>query len=210
MERWVPEHERDTRWPIFNCLFYCRVPYLASRTVDDIKQFGMPISGDAAYDRQTANELVHRMITINQMIDYHQRGVQVEVVDPADTKKIYEHISAHLTAWANVLEGSLNKGNAPVDELLMMDNFANTVYSHAKYHFPKEQVDSVFARRMGGVMGMGRRNIVGIQPGQQPVEGEKAEEVSPYPERRSMAEIFSQRRTTTLTGQPGIKRKWNL
>lgn len=204
-ERWVPESERDTRWPIFNSLFYCRIPYLASRTVEDIKQFGMPISGDAAYDRQTANELVHRMITIAQMIDYYKRGVRVEIVDPAETKKIYEHISAHLTAWANVLEGSVNRGNAPIDDLLLMDNFANAIYAHAKYHFPKEQVDSVFARSLGGVLGMSRRNILGSKP---VVKEEGREEPPAYPERRSFSEIFSQRRTTTPTGQTGLKRKF--
>jgi hypothetical protein len=46
------------------------------------------------------------------------------------------------------MEKSLNIGNAPLEDLKLMDRFANAVYEHAKYQFTDDTISSIIARRM--------------------------------------------------------------
>lgn len=202
-EVWVPESERDTRWYLFNKLFHCRVPWLASRDVEDIRRYGTPMSGDPLMDRQTNNELRDRMITIDAMVEYFKRGVQVEVTNESDTKQIYDYISAHLQAWAGVLEHSLNRGNAPIEDLILLDKFANTVYKHARWHLPKNIVESHMARGLRGVFGaMSKGAIFGNEHLNE--EGQEKTPEEQLPERTSYGEIFANRRTL-MGGRPTVR-----
>ena len=46
----------------------------------------------------------------------------------------------------------MNVGQAPIDDLIAMDRFANEVYEFAKYQFTKEIVDSVVVKNMESIM----------------------------------------------------------
>jgi hypothetical protein len=144
---------------IFDKLWWCRVPFNQSRSVDHIKQFGTPMSGDPERDRGTANELVDRMITIERMVEYWKAGVQVYVKNRAETKNIYEAISTYLQIWKNHLENSLNVGDSPLQDLVDLDQFANVVYSHAKYQLSSTFVEDVMARRVSSVLKVARGDM---------------------------------------------------
>lgn len=205
---WVPEDQRDTRWYLWTPMFMCRVPNIQTMSPEYIKHFGMPTSGIEEYDRQTANELVHRMLTINQMVDFYAQGTSVEVCDSKDTKTIYEHISNHLSAWRKEVENGFHIKNAPLDELQMLDKFANKVYEHAQWHFDKPFVDSVFARQMGGLVTVTRDSIIAKKPKKVEEELRKKAELSeplpeqPTPGRVSMAEVFASQ-------QAAARPKWD-
>ena len=131
MSTWIKESQRTTDWYIFNKLYMCMVKNIDSMSVDYIRMFGHPASGDDQSDRETANELVIRMLSIEQMAEYYKNGVTVQIVNPKDTKDIYERISAHLLAWKEMMRTSFNNRAAPVDDLLLLDKLATVVYSHA-------------------------------------------------------------------------------
>lgn len=148
-----------TDYFIFEKLWWCRIPFNQSRSVEHIKHFGTPASGDPERDRGTANELVDRMITIARMVEYWKTGVHVFVKNRNECKDIYEAISAHLQAWKKHIEGSLNVGDAPLQDLVDLDQFANVVYAHAKYQFTSTFVEDVMARRVSSVLQVSRSNM---------------------------------------------------
>ncbi len=145
---WVPPEQRDTGWFLFNQLFHCRVQRIQTISIDEMKEYGTPTSGDPDFDAQMRNERIDRMLTINAMMDYWDEGITIGVADPADTKKIYELISNHLIAWKHHLSVEVNVRGAPLDDLLKLDAFASTVHKHAKFHFTQDYVDSLLGRRI--------------------------------------------------------------
>lgn len=200
---WVPESQRDTRWHIWNNLYMCKVPFIHTMSSDYLRQFGMPSSGIEEYDRGMAQELVIRMLSINQMVDYFGQGVSVRVCNHADTKEIYDHISAHLNAWRSQLENGFHIRNAPREELQLMDRFANAVYEHAQYLFDNTYVNSLMARNIAGAVGgISRDSMILKKP--ESLVNHDADEHNPQnnrPTRVSMAEIFASR-------QVAGKAKW--
>ena len=142
---WIPESERTTAWYLFNEKYLCMVPYLESRTPEDIRLFGMPHTGLTEYDMQTANELVERLLTINQIMEYHDAGIEVRVLKRADTKKIYDRIRDHLVVWDNYLKAAFDVRGAPMDDLIKLDALAQTIYPYAKPYITSDS-DSVFSR----------------------------------------------------------------
>lgn len=192
---WIPEHERDTRWYIWKKLFLCRVNGFKSRSIEDVEHFGVPASGDALYDQAMMQEDVQRMLCIDQMVEFFRNGVTVGVLKEKDTKVIYEHITDHLNAWKAKLENGWHISNAPIDDLILMDKFANAVHKHARHHFTTDIVDSILARRMAGSLRVTRDKILGGGPKPKiinKIEGEEGkEEEDKFPQRKSMAELFA-------------------
>lgn len=199
MATWIPESQRDTRWYIWNKLFRCRVPNIQTMSVEYIQQYGMPVSGDPRHDKETADELVMRMLSINQMVEMYKNGVTVSVCRAEDTKEIYDHIVKHLTAWKDRLEYSLNVRGAPLDDLVLLDTFASAVYKHARHHFDRSYVESYLSRLAGGSLRVTRDRIMKpFEPGvrvinaRQEVPGEPAAEPAApkLPEHESMSDVF--------------------
>lgn len=203
---WVPPEQRDTRWYLWHKLFRCRVSNIQTMSVEYLQEFGMPSSGDAQYDRETANELVQRMLSINQMVEFFRNGVTVGVCQVSDTKEIYERIKDHLDAWKLKLERSVNIRGAPVDDLVLLDRFATTVYKHARHHFTEQYVDSLLVRKMNQGARFNRGNILKALPSELSTSIEdsiREENEKKWPEHQSMADIFVGRHRQVTGG-----RKW--
>ncbi len=187
---WVPKEQRDTRWYIFKHTYLCRVPNIQTMSVEYIQQFGMPASGYAEHDAGTANELVTRMLSINDMVVHFGNGVNVAVVNWKDTKDIYEKITDHLNAWKEKLEIGWHTRDAPIDDLLLLDRFAMKVYQHAVHQFTTETVDSILARRMSSVLRVSRQNLMGAKPKIMTINGDGEKEGPAVPERTGFADTF--------------------
>lgn len=194
---YIPENQRDTSWWIWNKKFMCRVPYLQTMSSDYIRHFGIMVSGDPVRDRAITSEMITTMLSINQMVEYFQKGITVGVVNYADTKKIYEYISDHLTAWRQRLEHGLNVRDAPLDDLVVMDRFAAAVYQHARHLFDEAFVEGILARSMMGSMRLNRTSFTKrLEP--TPEKPKDSEDPHAHlPERNSMSEVFASHRITT-------------
>lgn len=143
---YVDEYGNDTAYYIFHELYLCRVTLSQLRSIEEIREFGMPSMWDPAEDRMIANELQVIQISIAKMLELHDSGAVIYVCKPEDTKRIYDRISNHLIAWKEYIRTKMNSGNAPIEDLLRLDEFANVVYEKAKYHLDQEFVESTFGR----------------------------------------------------------------
>lgn len=191
MAEWVPENERDTRWYLWNPKFLCKIPLIQTMSVEYLQHFGMPSSGDKVLDNIAANELVHRMFTINDIVEHHRLGHRVGVVRAEDTKTIYEYVSNHLNAWKQKLEQELNTRAAPIDDLVALDQLAVAVYKHARHQFTREYVDSVLARRISSTLRVSRDRILKPRaPEAVTINGIEEVKQEKLPEHDSLADLF--------------------
>jgi len=187
---WVPPEERDTRWYLWNELYLCRVPFMQTMSKDYVRIHGVPFTGHAESDQSMHSELVQRMLSINAMTEFFEKGVTVAVVRHEDTAKIYNRISDHLKAWKRELEVALDVRNAPLEDLKLLDRLAAAVYVHAQQHFTEEQLDSLLARRIAGTMRLNRSTLMVPQSNARRINA--VEEVPYEPKKhQSMADLLS-------------------
>ncbi len=150
---------RDTTSLIWDHLYFCSVPQLESTSVQYLRQHGTYVTGDKGIDQEMSRQWLNTMININTMVEYFREGVAIRVLHYADTKIIYESISEHLAAWRNLLTRGINIGDAPIDDLILMDEFANVVYEHARYQFTQETVASILGQHMGNLTRFNNSNF---------------------------------------------------
>jgi len=198
---WVPHKDRDARWYIWNKRFDCRLPNIQTYSIDHIKIFGMPTSGYEDLDKEMANEIVERSLTIIEMIKFFHEGASIRIKNVKDTKVIYDYISEHLNAWKHEIETAYSINHVPVEELLIMDKFAQAVYEHAKWHFPKDYQDSMLSRFLQKSGRIPKSRVLPRAPEVQvvnsapllPHEQSEEDEGPTRPERASMASVFTSR-----------------
>ena len=140
------DKQRDTTFYLWDVQYRCRVPLLQTTDVEYIKFFGTPTTLNPDIDRELNNQWIDTMLPVVKMVEYHQRGIPFSIVKPEDIKKIYESIEAHLQAWVNAPRTSLNLQDIPVDDLIAMNDFANTLFPLLRYKYSKAGVTNVSAQ----------------------------------------------------------------
>ena len=185
---------------IFDHLFLCRIPNLGSMSPEYIRHFGMPTSGDAGVDNEMKNQLITTYLSIAAMATHFKNGVNVYIPRQADIRLMYDYITDHLTAWKNSLSRGLNRGDAPIEDLILLDQFANNIYEYAKWQFTEETANSLFVRNIAEVSKYNKFNIfktplpvkdnvkVNTETGATTVNAEPD-----LPKRESMADVFKSR-----------------
>lgn len=190
----------DTSKNLWDLKFLCRFPELQSRSIEHIKFFGTPTTNDPAIDRELSQQWITSYISINDMVEHFKAGVPVKVVSYEDVKKIYEYISQHLHAWKSQISVGINIGDAPLDDLVDLDRFANVVYDHAKYQFTREMADSILAKSISSVVKINKTNFfkpeVNIKNDDN-ISRINAVEEDIYPKREELADLFKDRKITT-------------
>lgn len=146
-------YEEDTTVLIWDYYFLVRVPFLQSTSEDYLRIHGMPMTGNKQIDLEVANSWITSMMNIATMVDHFKNGTPVSVIKTVDTKTIYDNITRHLENWKHKLQYGVNLGEAPVEDLIAMDQFANSVYEYAKYQFTPETISSLIGRDMSNLLG---------------------------------------------------------
>lgn len=208
---YVPEHQRTTAWYLFEPRFAVRVPPLALRTLEDIKEFGQFSTGDPVVDREINRADVRCMLSIAKMEAIFRKGHSVKVQNYADTKKIYDYITDHLTWFKEYLKNHENRPldfEKTLDDLIYLDKFASTVYIHAKQFFAQPEAQSVFGRHLSARQAlMGAITPRGLRRGRHDIVEDKKkpevpkEEEDTGPKRVPLSDIFTAERNF-LSGEP--------
>ena len=139
--------------PIWDNLYKVSIPYCDSMSADYMRLFGMPTVGDACLDKAMHNDLIDMYMSINTMVGYFKEGIVVQLGTHSDSKGIYEIIAAYLQHWKSQLENGINIGDAPIDDLILLDRFAAAVFPHAVQHFKQGYSSSNLVK---GLTGSGR------------------------------------------------------
>lgn len=133
----------DTRYGIFKEIFLIRVPMIHTRSIEDIQYFGVPTSGMKQYD--DPYEKITVMWTIDKMVECYHSGGQIYIPSEETIIQIYDKITRHLNAWMTEIRNSRNLSTAPIEDLKKLDDFANSIYEHAKYHITEEFFSEIHA-----------------------------------------------------------------
>lgn len=158
MEYIRPEN-RDTRWALWYVRYQCRVPYIQTKSLEELEEYGLPTSGDRHHDHAMMWEPILKSIPIHQMADLWKNGANISLVKASDAPLIFEAISAHLHAWKDHLLHSYHPVKPPYDDLLVLDGFANVVYQHARPAYDRNFIEKHF--KISSNTAIGRRAMLG-------------------------------------------------
>lgn len=137
--------------PIWERLFLMRVRYIDTIPSETLKEIGVLDSGNRQLNRQMHNDLVTVMIKINDMVEYFKRGVTVTFVNHAETRDAYEIVNNYLMAWKHQIDQGLNLGKVPMDDLFLLDRWAQALYPVAlKFGTQPRTGTSLFASLLAG------------------------------------------------------------
>lgn len=194
----------DTTKKLFDYLYRVSMPYQLTRHEEDIRKFGTRITGVKAIDSDINNQWFVTMISVAEMTKYFEEGVPIKISYEKDIKEIYESISEHIHAWKVQLEHGINIGDAPIKDLVMLDQFANSIYEHAKYQFTPETVDSLVANHILSLQRVNATNFFTnksflkkpTEVGEDGITRINAQEEEEIPNRDSLAEFFKTRLIT--------------
>ena len=140
---------RDTTVALWDYVYKVSLPMLASRHVEDIKESGVHLSGDPDMDADIRSRQYLCYINIDKMLEFYREGVPIRVIDVKDTREIYDSISKHIYAWMEQVKHGVNVGGTPIDDLVLLDKFAGTVYQHAKHLFERDDYATLLSRHFG-------------------------------------------------------------
>jgi hypothetical protein len=114
--------------PIWENLYEMKVAYLDTISAERIKESGIPTTGNKLLNRQMHQDWVNVVIKIDDMVEYFKRGVTVVFRRHNDTREVYDIVNNYLLAWRAQVDNGLNLGNVPVEDLMLLDRFAETLY----------------------------------------------------------------------------------
>lgn len=123
---------------IFSKRYLCRFSDIQTRHPDDLRTFGVRLSGVPEIDKMQRNADVVGWLTIATMAHYVRLGVAVKVVNYSDTKKIYESIVGHIRAWRDNYAFSLNQAAVPIEDLQALETLSELVFPAARSTMRKE------------------------------------------------------------------------
>lgn len=155
---YIRPENRDSRYPLWFVRYECRIPYIQTVSLDELTNDGLPTSGDIHHDHAMQWEPRYISIPIVRMAELWSEGANISLIKHTDAPKIYQAISAHLHAWKQHIADSYHPNNPPFEDLLMLDQFANIVYEHAKFAYDRTFVEKHF--KLSSNTAIGRRAML--------------------------------------------------
>lgn len=117
---------------IFGKHYLCRFSDILTRHPDDLRTFGIRMSGHPDIDKELQKAEVTSWTTIATMAHYLRLGIPVKVVNHADCRAIYESVTKHIKAWRDNYSFSLNQNVVPVEDLQALEDLSIKVFPAAK------------------------------------------------------------------------------
>lgn len=139
----------DTTSLIFDCMFACIVPLHSTRSIEELRVRGFHHSGVRQIDSRHHNSRTRVMISIADMVTRYRDGIAIAVCDPADIQKVYEYIQKHLFAWTDYMDGAGQNLKPPLDDLIALDQFADSLFYYVKFE-PKKTAEQDFFEKYRG------------------------------------------------------------
>lgn len=143
-------NRKDTTIGIWDIRYHVTYNFLNSRSINDVKVRGVRVTGIKRFDNEVKHEVVRAWLTINEMVGFYKRGIDVGIINRSDIVKIYEAIQDHLYEAITCTKQSINIPVKLLEDLVDLDKFAKTIYEFAKYEFTQKEEVSDFLRAVNG------------------------------------------------------------
>lgn len=130
MSTWIPPEKRTIDWEMSKVKYNCKMRMIDTYTEEEIRRFGVPGTGDEELDRGLNNHLEIRLLSILEMVEFYNRGVDLYFCDRADIPKIYNIANAFLTNWASRIKSDFLYTTYPADELMIIEEFTVSLYNN--------------------------------------------------------------------------------
>jgi len=127
---------------IFKYYVDCMIPQLYLIDQSFAEHFGLHTSLDDAVDNGRMNAPVPARLTVAQMADKARQGAQIALINPYDSKQIYEWIRDHISDWHDALLLDPNRRNAPVEDLATLEEFAEQLFPMARMYMETQPTNS--------------------------------------------------------------------
>ncbi len=170
---------------LFEEYFLVRFNGQESRSLEDVRLHGTPYSEVPELNDLMQSSFVTAEHTIDMMFEKWRRGVTIRVVNYNDTARIYRIIESHLETWLSFFRLAMNIGNAPIQDLIELDEFASVVYDNARNVLTNERVVKELQSIFGKQTGWTANNLFQKAP-------EKFKYGTPGKERRSLKDFLDQ------------------
>lgn len=180
-------------------LFFVRVKMMQSRSVSNIRYLGNYMSGIREFDEDIPNQTYNRYMTIKDMVQHYKGGNQIYVPGYVGKKKvdqvgqIYVIVEKYLDYWREKLQYGVNLGDAPVEDLIEADMFADSLFNYAKYGSAKNKSLSSIYQSLTSVQRVNHHNF--FTSGYKPYFTQTQESVNKDEEelkRESLGEFFKE------------------
>lgn len=113
--------------------FQVEVPSIALKGINELRERGIYAVGeDDKEHTRHANSPVETFLQINRCFEIWKAGYQVSVIKPGDTLEIFNIITLHLQTWVSYMDRGIQIADAPFEDLLLLDRFADKIYPHAR------------------------------------------------------------------------------
>lgn len=134
---------------IFDVLFAAIIPYSSTRTREEIRLRGLPVSGVRGYDDRFHNSRTRVMLSIADMVVKYREGHALAICNEADLTTIYDYVQRHLFAWTDAMEGASVNLIPPLEDLIALDQFADSLFNYVKYEPKKTAAQDFFDKYRG-------------------------------------------------------------
>lgn len=118
------------------------------RSIEQMRARPTYSSGDTKLDKSILNTETIVYSTINEMVEFYREGVSFFLTQAEDSRTIYEAVTDHTGYWRETMMKALNVRNAPIEDLILMERFAASIYKHARFQYEKKEL----AYTVGGTL----------------------------------------------------------
>lgn len=127
----LPAEKQPAWFKIFYYTFNVNIQQAHLYSEREISEYGVPSSGDAATDREMAQERMWCPSTLDQIIEWHRQGLRLQFASTEDMVTIYEILQRHLLDWQEELTSDWPR--APnLDDLKVIEKFAEHLYKSVR------------------------------------------------------------------------------
>lgn len=145
----------DHTSPIFDTMYLygCYVPYGSTIPKDELETFGVRTTGVEELDERLMDTPTKVYITINNMIELYRDYYPVSIINTEQAQLVYESIIAYTGKWRTYLStASMNRSTIPVDDLILMEEFASKVRPHALEGIASVPIQRSLTNILGSVL----------------------------------------------------------
>ena len=122
-------------------LYLCRVPIIATYNEEEAMIYGLPMDKqNNSYNKETYLEMTNCMININKMINLYMDGYPISVINPQDSKEIFDYLDKYLNTHVNNIQRSINQPLKNDERLMEIDKFLNEMFSFNKQTIVKDML----------------------------------------------------------------------